>query len=45
MESMMITTQHNPRKLIGRGTVIATGMLTGGLSAAVLVLLAAATGI
>lgn len=42
---MMITTQHNSRKLIGRGTLIATGMLTGGLGAALFVLLAAATGI
>jgi len=41
----MIATRHNPRKLIGRGTLIATGMLTGGLSAALFVLVAAATGI
>jgi len=41
----MITTQHTPLKLIGRSTVIATGMLTGGLGAALFVLLAAATGI
>ncbi|MDA0785882.1 MAG: hypothetical protein O3B37_06290 [Proteobacteria bacterium] len=41
----MIDTRHNSRKLIGRGALIATGMLTGGLSATLFVLVAAATGI
>ncbi|MEP4379071.1 MAG: hypothetical protein ABJ215_06570 [Alphaproteobacteria bacterium] len=41
----MITSQHNTRKLIGRSTLIATGMLTGGLGGALFVILAAATGI
>jgi len=41
----MITTPIKPRKLIGHGTLIASGLLTGGLSAALFILLAAATGI
>jgi hypothetical protein len=45
MESMMITTQINARKLIGHGALIGTGLFTGGLSAALFILLAAATGI
>lgn len=44
MENMMIATQHNARKLFGHGTLIVGGMLTGGLSAALVTLLAAATG-
>jgi len=40
----MIATQHNPRKLIGHGALLAVGMFTGGLVAALTVLLAAATG-
>lgn len=42
---MMSSTQHDSRKLLRRVTLIATGMATGGLSAALFVFLAAATGI
>lgn len=38
----MTQTQHASLKLIGHGTLIAAGLLTGGLGAAVLILLAAA---
>ncbi len=41
----MMIAQHNSLKLIGHGTLIVTGMLTGGVGAAVIVLFAAATGI
>ena len=44
MENMMIDTQHNARTLIRHGSLIITGLVTGGLGAALLVLLAAATG-
>lgn len=40
----MITTQHNSRKFIGHSALLAAGMVTGGLAAALVVLLAAATG-
>ena len=40
----MIATQHNTRKLIGHGTLIAGGMLSGALGAALVTLLTAATG-
>lgn len=40
----MIAPTHNSRKMIGHSAMIVTGMLTGGLSAALVVLLAAATG-
>lgn len=45
MENMMIATQHNTRNLLGYGTVIVSGMLVGGLGAALWVLWAAATGL
>lgn len=41
----MITMPTNPRRLIGQGTLIASGLLTGALGAALIILLAAATGI
>lgn len=41
----MIDTRHNTRRLIGHGTLIVAGMTTGGLGAALLILLAAATGL
>ena len=40
----MITTQHTPRKLIGHGVLLASGLLTGATAALLMLLVVAATG-